>query len=120
MEPEEPEVEEISIDKIRSDIFSFKWQAEIYYSAGESTADKQLKKYATQMKYLCESYQTRLDEWEWVDIKSYTTFKTEVNWIISKINAYMGWWDEPVVIQNLEDNSYFEGKEEILSYIENR
>ena len=120
MEPEEPEVEEISIDKIRSDIFSFKWQAEIYYSAGESTADKQLMKYATQMKYLCESYQTRLDEWEWVDIESYTTFKTEVNWIISKINAYMGWWDEPVVIQNLEDNSYFDGKEEILSYIENR
>lgn len=117
-QPEEiPEVEEVSIDKIRSDIFSFKWQAEIYYSAGQSTSDKQLMKYATQMKYLCDNYQARIDAWEWIDAESYSIFKTEQNSIVSKINAYMGWWDELIVIQNLEDESYFEGKEEILSFI---
>ena len=61
-EEELPLVEEVSIDKIRSDIFSFKSQAEIYYSAGQDTSDKQLMKYATQMKYLCENYQSKLDE----------------------------------------------------------
>lgn len=117
---ETPVIEEVSIDKIRADIFSFKSQAEIYYSAGQDTSDKQLMKYATQMKYLCENYQEKLDSWEWIDYESYSTFRESVTKIISKINTYMGWWDDLVVIQNLEDTSYFEGKEELLNYIQNR
>ena len=41
--------------------------------------------------------------------------------IVSKINAYNNWWEEIEVIQaNLDDSSYFEGKDELKDYIYNR
>ena len=59
--PESHDGKKVSVDKIRSDIFSFKSQGEIYYSAGQSTSDRQLMKYASQMIYLCDNYEAQID-----------------------------------------------------------
>ena len=113
--------EKVSVDKIRSDIFSFKSQGEIYYSAGQSTSDRQLMKYASQMIYLCDNYEAQIDSWEGIDEESYVWFKSSISWVLSKIDQYINWWDETIVVQTLEDKSYFEGKDELKQYIyENR
>lgn len=112
---------EINVDKIKVDISSFKSQGEIYYSAGQSTSDRQLMKYASQMIYLCDNYENQINSWEWINEESYSWFKSNIMWVLSKIDHYINWWDETIVVQTLEDKSYFEGKDELKQYIyENR
>ena len=109
------------LEDIEISISSFKSQGETYYSAWQEMLDKQMIKYSLQLINLCEKYQQQVENWEGVDQQSFSSFKTSANQIVSKINAYNNWWEEIEVIQaNLDDSSYFEGKDELKDYIYNR
>ena len=118
--PQEPVAEELDVNQILDAISSFKLQAEQYYKVGQDSLDKQLMKYSLRLMNLCNKYNTQIENGEWVDAESYSSFKTSANKLVTVINKYMGWEDEvPVIQANIGGDSYFEWKDEIVDYIYN-
>ena len=109
----------ISIKEANDLISSFKSQAEVYHTYGQENEDRYLIKYAAKIIYLCNTYSEELKDWENVDVERLEWFKTEVNWLISKIESHNNWWwDEPVLVQPTnEGSSNFEWKDEIKDYL---
>lgn len=110
----------VSIEEIMWVISSFKSQAESYYSYGQENQDRYLIKYATQIKYLCNNYEQRVKDGEWLDLDSLYAFRKEVNEALSKIDIHNNGWDSTVVVHSSTDESYFDGKDELTNYIYNR
>ena len=121
-EENETEKKVLAVDEIMSVISSFKSQAESYYSLWQENQDRYLIKYATQIKYLCNNYEQRVNSGEWLDSDSLSEFRNEVNEALSKINLHNNGWEsiEVVQSQNLSDESYFPDKDELTAYIYNR
>ena len=114
-------VEEISADDILLTISSFKTQAEVYYEYGQEMLDKQLIKLSLQIVNACENYQQQIENWQWIDQSTFDLFKSNMNWIISKINAYNDWSDASnVVVANFDSEPNFDEKEELKEYLYNR
>ena len=120
-EIETPVIEEVDAGQILDIILSFKSQADTYYSHGEQTADKQLMKYALRLITVCDNYTDKVNNGEWVDSESLSTFKSTANKILSKINTYLGGDEDVPVIREatIDGESYFEWKDELKEYIYN-
>ena len=116
---EDPIIEEVDANQILDIILSFKSQAETYYSHGEQSVDKQLMKYSLKLISLCDNYSDRINNGEWLDPESLSSFKSSANKIISKINTYLGWDDDVQVIREatIDWESNFEWKDEIKDYL---
>ena len=122
-EQEEPSVEEtenISADDIQLKISSFKSQGEWYKKVGENESNEKVVKYASYVIRLCEDYQLQIDNLEWIDEETYSSFETKVSWFISKIEANLHPVAEveTVYTQARLDND--EEKEATRTYLENR
>ena len=122
-EQEEPSVEEtenISADDIQLKISSFKSQGEWYKKVGENESNEKVIKYASYVIRLCEDYQLQIDNLEWIDEETYSSFETKVSWFISKIEANLHPVAEveTVYTQARLDND--EEKEATRTYLENR
>jgi hypothetical protein len=120
-EIEAPVIEEVDAGQILDIILSFKSQADTYYSHGEQTADKQLMKYALRLITVCDNYTDKVNNGEWVDSESLSTFKSTANKILSKINTYLGGDEDVPVIREatIDGESYFPWKDELKEYIYN-
>ena len=115
------ETSEDMVDDIAGTISSFKSQAEMYYSVWQEIYDRQMVKYSLRLINLCDNYQQQIDAGEWIDKESFSSFEASANKIIKDIEDYNNWWEETEVIQsNLDDSSYFEGKDDLKDYIYNR
>lgn len=112
--------EELDKNQVLDTISSFKLQAEQYYKLGQDSLDKQLMKYSLRLMNLCDKYSVKVDNWEWMDAESYSSFKSSANKFVNLINKYMGWEDDvPVIQANISADSDFEWKDEIKEYIYN-
>ena len=121
-EENEPEIQLLNIEDIEPIILDFKWQSEKYYSKWDDIQDKQLLKYAAQAIHLCESYQGQIENWEWLDEESFSSFKEKIKALLNKMERYLNWEDEnPTYIEgNFDDENNFEWKDELRDYIYNR
>ena len=109
------------INDIKKSISSFKDEAESYYSYGQEVPSKNIMKYSRQIIYLCDNYEQRVENWEWLDEESMLDFTTQVNEKLSKIEKEMNGWEESVItVESSWSDSYFEWKNELKEYIENR
>ena len=114
---------ELSAQEILSEISSFKSQGEMYYEVGQESLDKTLVRYASQIIHLCDSYEQEILNNEWVTSTKFSDFKTKIDRVIQKINAHNSWPEDEVstvVVGNSNDDSYFEGKDELKDYLYNR
>ena len=118
---EEPIIEEVDKNQILDVILSFKTQAETYYSLGEQNADKQLMKYSLRLITVCDNYREKVNNGEWVDSESFSSFKSSANKIISKIDTYLGGDEDVPVIREatIDGETNFEWKDEIKEYLYN-
>jgi hypothetical protein len=114
------ETENISADDIQLKISSFKSQGEWYKKVGENESNEKVVKYASYVIRLCEDYQLQIDNLEWIDEETYSSFETKVSWFISKIEANLHPVAEveTVYTQARLDND--EEKEATRTYLENR
>jgi hypothetical protein len=114
------ETENISADDIQLKISSFKSQGEWYKKVGENESNEKVIKYASYVIRLCEDYQLQIDNLEWIDEETYSSFETKVSWFISKIEANLHPVAEveTVYTQARLDND--EEKEATRTYLENR
>lgn len=120
---QEPQIEEVDANQILDVIWSFKSQAEWYYSYAEETSDKQLMKYAQNLINRCDNYEEQVKKGEWVDTETLASFKSAVNKLINKIVTYLGWDEEAAVVieATIGGESNFPWKDEIIDYLkENR
>ena len=117
---QEPITEEIDANQILNSIFSFKSQAEKYYSYGQESSDKQLMKYALRLINLCDNYSAQVNKGEGIDAENYSSFRSNANKLINKITTYMGWEDEVQIIEATIGGEYdFEWKDVIKEYLYN-
>ena len=113
----------ISEEEILLAISSFKSEGEQYYQYGQDRLDREIIRYASKIVYLCDEYQWRVLQWEWLDSESFDDFNTSVLDIINKIReSYNSPFDGESIAQSdfNSESSYFEGREQIESYIYNR
>lgn len=112
------EENQVSPDEVKKLISSFKKEAEWYYSYGQEVSDNNIMKYSRQAIYLCDSYQQKIDNWEWLNEKSVADFTMQINEKLAKIEREMNWWDEDVTtVESFEHDSDYD---ELKAYIENR
>ena len=124
VEPEEPEEpieeeksKEISKEDIQSKISSFKSQGEWYKKVGENSLNEKVIKYAAYIVRLCDEYQTQIDNWEWIDIETFSSFETKILWFVSKIEKNLNWWDEVTTIYTKVDFDEDDEKKEFRTYL---
>lgn len=119
-EPEEPE-EKLDANYVSDKISSFKSQAERYYLKWDDMQDKKLIKYAAQAIHLCEVYQEQVDNGEWLDEETLSSFKTKMNSLLNNMDKYLNWDDDsPTYVKSNYDEEYnFTWKDELLDYIYN-
>ena len=109
----------LDVESIEPAISSFKLQAEGYYSIWDERQDKKLIRYAAQAISLCESYQEQINNWEWIDEESFSSFKSKVKTIISKMEEYLGWDNDVQTFtkSNFDEEYDFPWKDEHKQYI---
>lgn len=119
-EPEEPE-EKLDVNYVSDKISSFKSQAERYYLKWDDMQDKKLIKYAAQAIHLCEVYQEQVENGEWLDEETLSSFKIKMNSLLNNMDKYLNWDDDtPTRIKSNYDDEYdFDWKDELLDYIYN-
>jgi len=115
---EEEKPKEISIEDIQSKISSFKSQGEWYKKVGENESNEKVTKYAAYVVRLCDDYQLQIDNWEWIDEETFSSFETKVLWFISKIDKNLSWWDEVATVYTKVDFDENDDKKELRSYLE--
>ena len=78
-------------------------------------------KYAQKLVTLCDNYSDKVNNWEWIDSESLSSFKSTANKIINKIDTYLGGDEEVQVIREatIDGESYFEWKDELKEYLYN-
>ena len=122
-EPEEPDEPEEKLDAsyVSDKISSFKSQAERYYLKWDDMQDKKLIKYAAQAIHLCEVYQEQVENGEWLDEETLSSFKTKMNSLLNNMDKYLNWDDDsPTRVKSNYDDEYdFDWKDELLDYIYN-
>ena len=109
----------LDVESIEPVISRFKSQAEGYYSIWDERQDKKLIRYAAQAISLCESYQEQINNWEWIDEESFSSFKSKVKTIISKMEEYLGWDNDVQTFtkSNFDEEYDFPWKDEHKQYI---
>ena len=116
-EPEFPDIEttpERQPWDVLQIISDYKQQAESYYTQWDEMQDKKLVKYSLQVMHQCDVYQEQVENWEWLDDESFSSFTSKIDWLFAKIEEYRAW-------NSIEDENYdFEWKEEVKDFIENR
>ena len=109
---------EVPLDEIKKLISSFKNEAESYYSYWQEVSDNNIIKYSRQIIYLCESYQQKIDNGEWLDEKNVIDFTSQIDEKIAKIETEMNWGTETITtVESFEKDQDYE---ELKEYIENR
>ena len=83
---QEPEIL-VTIDEINNTIDSYREQGDWYYSYAQENSDNRVYKYATKVLSLCDEYENRISNWEWVDAQSYDSFKAETSAILGKLQG---------------------------------
>ena len=120
-EPEEPnekkEIKKISIEDIQSKISSFKTQGEWYKKVGENNSNEKVIKYAAYVVRLCDEYQSQIDNWEGVDLETFSSFENKVIWFISKIEKNLNWWDEVSTIYTKVDFDEDDDKKDLRTFL---
>ena len=81
---------QVSIEVINNLISSFREKGEWYYVIAQETSDIRIYKYAMKMLSLCDDYEKRISNWEWMDKESYESFNVRLNNILTKIYEYDG------------------------------
>ena len=116
------ETEDFSLADVAPTIESFKNQAEFYYSLWEENQDKKLIKYAAQTINLCETYQTQTENWEWLDVESFNSFKEKAKTLIKKMETHLWWWEEIETVRksNYNEEYYFTWKDDLIKFINDR
>ena len=121
---EDPEIipEDFSMADIVPTIANFKNQAEFYYSLWEENQDKKLIKYAVQTINLCETYQSQIENWEWLNEESFNSFKEKARSSVKKMENYLWWWEETETVRksNYNEEYYFTWKDELRDFINER
>ena len=124
VEPEEPEEpieeegsKEISKEDIQSKISSFKSQGEWYKKVGENSLNEKVIKYAAYIVRLCDEYQAQIDNGEWIDTETFSSFETKILWFVSKIEKNLNWWDEVTTIYTKVDFDEDDEKKELRTYL---
>ena len=111
-EPEFPEAEpsqEYQPWDVLEIISNYKLEAESYYSQSDENQDKKLAKLSLQVIYLCDVYKEQIENGEWLDDESFSSFKSKIDWLFAKIEEYRSW--------NTMDES---DKEELKEFIYQR
>lgn len=123
---EDPEeYEQILINDIKASISSFKSSAEWYYSYGQEHSDRKIIKYASQIIHACDTYESQISAWEWINQEALSEFESRMLDIFNKIDNYNNWWEESTQViqnnttQNKDDNNSTE-KDELREYIYSR
>ena len=78
----------ITFEEINNKIASFKEKWESYYIIAQETSDTHIYKYAMKMLSLCDNYEKRIANGEWIDQESYDSFNKSINWVLLKIEEY--------------------------------
>ena len=115
---EEERPKKISIEDVQSKISSFKSQGEWYKKVGENESNEKVTKYAAYVVRLCDDYQSQINNWEWIDEETFSSFETKVLWFITKIEKNLNWWDEVSTIYTKVDFDENEDKKELRAYLE--
>ena len=82
--------EELEIWNILPVISDYKSQAETYYSQWDEMQDKKLIKYSLQAIHLCDDYQEQIQNGESLDEGSFSSFKSKIEKILTKMEEYLG------------------------------
>lgn len=94
-EPDFPDIEtaqEIQPWDVLQVISNYKLQAESYYSQlDEMQGDKLVIKYSLQAIHLCDVYQEQIENGEWLDDESLSSFTSNIDWLFAKIEEYRSW-----------------------------
>ena len=93
-EPEFPEAEtpqEHQPEDILEVISNYKLEAESYYSQWDEIQDKKLVKLSLQVIHQCDVYKEQVENGEWLDDESFSSFKSKVDWLFAKIEEYRSW-----------------------------
>ena len=69
---------------------TYKAIANIFYSQWDEMQDKKLIKYALQTILLCDNYQAKIENGEWLDEESFSSFKSKGEALINKMEKYLG------------------------------
>lgn len=120
---EEPEIQEqeptLDAETIESKIWKFKSQVEMYYLKWDELQDKKLIRYAAQAIHLCDTYQAQIEKWEWLNGESLSSFNSEINSLINKMEEYLGWDTDIQTFtkSNFDEEYDFPWKEEHKEFI---
>ena len=106
------EQESVDIDSWSSEISdillkisSFKMQGETYKQLWDSESNTKVVKYALYVIQLCDTYETQVVSWEWLDDDSYAAFEAKVQWFISKIEKNLGGIDDVTVVYSQDSSN---------------
>ena len=91
---DEDQVQIVELRDVANLIRDFKSQAENYYSEWDELQDKKLIKYSLQLTLLCDNYQTKTKNGEWLDEESFSSFKSKGESLLDKMEKYLenpGW-----------------------------
>ena len=88
-------------------ISNYKSQAEQYYSQWDEMQDKKLVKLSLKAIYLCNSYESQINNWEDLDEESLLSFESKIEKLLDKMQDYLGGGDYEIVQNNAKKN-YFE------------
>ena len=88
-------------------ISNYKSQAEQYYSQWDEMQDKKLVKLSLKAIYLCNSYESQINNWEDLDEESLLSFESKIEKLLDKMQDYLGGNDYEIVQNNAKKN-YFE------------
>lgn len=108
------------IGQIQEKLQLYKQQWEWYYNYWQERLDNDIIKNAKRIIYLCENYENKIETWEWVDENSWSEVESQILNKLSKITN--GGLDDIEFVNNwhLDDDSYFDWKDEHLDYIYDR
>jgi hypothetical protein len=80
-------------------------QGETYKQLWDSESNTKVVKYALYVIQLCDTYETQVVSWEWLDDDSYAAFEAKVQWFISKIEKNLGGIDDVTVVYSQDSSN---------------
>ena len=105
-EDNENQTQELEIWDVLPIISDYKSQAEIYHTQWDEMQDKKLIKYSLQAMNLCDDYQEQIQNGESLDEESFSSFKSKIDKILTKMEEYLGWDSYTESYEN--DNYYYD------------
>ncbi len=111
--------DELEMSDVLPVIADFKSSAERFYTVWDDMQDKKLIKYSLQLISVCNSYQEQIENWEWLDEVSFSSFKEKGQSLLVKIEEYYLWDDTELFISSSDNGNYW-WDDDLRDYIYDR